>query len=570
MSTPITVSLRARLTLGFGAVLLLLIVLTAIGIAEVRFIDATLTHMNDVNSVKQRYAINFRGSVHDRSIALRDAVLVDDKNVAAVVADIARLQAFYLQSAGPLDAIMASTGSDATEEEHAVLTAIKRTEARTLPLIEAVIAARRAGDRAGAEALLLEQARPAFVEWLAGINRFIDLQESRNGIEAALARAKAGGFQRLMLSASAAAVAIGLAFGLWAVAALRPLRRLTGIMLKLADGDLETAVPPARGRDEIAQIAGAVAVFKANAVEAAAFRARQAESEAETRQRRQAEMAALAQRFEEQVSGVVDGVSTSATDLRGAAHSQSDSAEQAKGKVDEVAGASSEAASSVQAVATAAEQLAASAAEIGARIGESAHRARAAAEQAESSNTIVDGLAERAARIGQVVSTINDIASQTNLLALNATIEAARAGEAGKGFAVVAHEVKALANQTAQATQDIARQVGDIRTATNQAIAAMRSVAEGIRAVDEIAGAITAAVEEQNAAMGEITRSVQHAADGTTRVDGAIGGVHQAAVQTGAASAQVLAAADSLNRRAGELRLQVQAFLGGIRASGGQ
>jgi len=567
MTPTLTFPLRVRLILGLGAVLLLLAGLTAIGIREVRSIDRTLTHMAEINGVKQRHAINFRGSVHDRSIALRDVILVSDSELDKVLAEIERLRAFYAASAGPLDA-MFGAGADVTEDERAILASIKAAEARTLPLLEQVVAARRAGDRAGAEALLLAQARPAFVEWLARINQFIDLQEARNGTEAAQSRATARGFQTLMLTACAVALAVGVGFGLWIVAALRPLRRLTGAVLKLADGDLDACIPAASGKDEIAQISGAVAVLKTNAVEAAAFRARQAEMEEQNRIRRQEEMESLARAFEEQVSGVVDGVSTAAAELRGAAGSLSSGAAQSQQRVEDVATASTEAAASVQTVAAAAEQLAASAGEIGSRIEESANRARAAAEQATGTNTIVDGLAERAARIGAVVQMISDIASQTNLLALNATIEAARAGEAGKGFAVVAHEVKQLANQTARATEDIARQVGDIRGATDQAIAAIRGVTDGIRAVDEIASAIAAAVEEQNAATAEITRSVHQAADGTNRVNTAIVGVRDEAVQTGAAASQVLASADGLGGQAQVLRRQVDNFLATVRGGG--
>ena len=200
MFLPRHATIRTRLFLGFGVVLVLLISLTVIGVREVRKIDADLTRINDVNSVKQRYAINFRGSVHDRAIALRDVVLTSDATtLSAVLADIDRLAAFYDQAAKPLDAMFAAM-SDIEPEERAMLAGIKEIEAKTLPAIKAVTAARKAGDMAAAQTALMQDARPAFTEWLKRINAFIDLQEHKNQRIADRARTVTSGFQTLMLS----------------------------------------------------------------------------------------------------------------------------------------------------------------------------------------------------------------------------------------------------------------------------------------------------------------------------------------------------------------------------------
>jgi len=177
----------------------------------------------------------------------------------------------------------------------------------------------------------------------------------------------------------------------------------------------------------------------------------------------------------------------------------------------------------------------------------------------------VRSLADAAGRINGVVSLIKEIANQTNLLALNATIEAARAGDAGKGFTVVASEVKALASQTARATEEIARQIASVQTATQGTVAAIEGVGHTIAAINEIAASVASAIEEQTATTGEITRNVQQAAQGTEQVSGNIVQVTQAAGQTGTAATRVLGASNQLSQQAETLRHEVETFLAGIR-----
>ena len=179
----------------------------------------------------------------------------------------------------------------------------------------------------------------------------------------------------------------------------------------------------------------------------------------------------------------------------------------------------------------------------------------------------MQGLAQAAQKIGDVVSLITDIAEQTNLLALNATIEAARAGDAGKGFAVVASEVKNLANQTAKATDEIGAQIAGIQTATQEAVAAIEGIGKTISKIDEVAAGVASAVEEQGAATQEIARNVEQAAAGTQEVSSNISGVSQAANETGSAATQIHTAANRLAGRSEALRREVDKFLANVRAT---
>jgi methyl-accepting chemotaxis protein len=188
-------------------------------------------------------------------------------------------------------------------------------------------------------------------------------------------------------------------------------------------------------------------------------------------------------------------------------------------------------------------------------------------EETQQTDETVRGLAESAGRIGDVVSLISNIAAQTNLLALNATIEAARAGEAGKGFAVVASEVKSLATQTAKATQDIDAQINQVRGVTQQAVSAIRRIQVTIDEVNKVATTISASVEEQGAAMREIARNTQLAADRTRDASQSVTAVSDGTAATTQSAEAVKAAAESLGVQATRLRDQVDGFMTRIRAA---
>ena len=269
----------------------------------------------------------------------------------------------------------------------------------------------------------------------------------------------------------------------------------------------------------------------------------------------------LAERFEESVGAIARTVSDAASGMRDAARGMSESADEAGKRTAAVNIASEQAASHVAAAASGAEELAVSVAEIGRQVTESAQIAARAVLQAEATDRSVGGLSDAAARIGEVVELINDIAGRTNLLALNATIEAARAGEAGKGFAVVASEVKILANQTAKATEGIAGQIASMRTATGEAVTALRSIGGTIQRMNEIAAAIAGAVEQQGAATQNIAQAVQQAAVGTTEVNGNIAVVTNAVNDTGHRAVGVLEAATALSSQSEELKSEVSRFL---------
>jgi methyl-accepting chemotaxis protein len=285
------------------------------------------------------------------------------------------------------------------------------------------------------------------------------------------------------------------------------------------------------------------------------------------RQKQQDRISSAIRDFDAQMKTVLDTLGGSATNLQNSANVLAANAEQSTRQSAAVAAGSEEASANVQAVASATEQLTSSVREIGRQVSESTRITGRAVEQAGQSGVSMQGLAEAAQRIGAVVELINTIAGQTNLLALNATIEAARAGDAGRGFAVVASEVKALAEQTAKATDEISQQILAIQTATKQSVGSMQEIGATIASVNEIATAIAAAVEQQGMATAEIARNVQEAARGTHEVSSNIAGVSRAANETDQTATRMLSAANEISQQSDLLRTSVEGFFAAIRAS---
>jgi len=361
-------------------------------------------------------------------------------------------------------------------------------------------------------------------------------------------------------------VILPIAFAL-AHLATRQLLRLAAAMRRIADGDLEMAVPYAGRLDEIGVMATTVEVFKANAVQRLRLEVEQREADVRAGQERKADIHKLADGFEAAIGQIADTVSSAATQLEAAASSLTHTAETTQQLSATVAGASDDASSNVQSVASAARQLSGSVDEIARQVHESSNIAHEAVGQAEKTDARIQDLSQAASRIGDVVKLITAIAEQTNLLALNATIEAARAGDAGRGFAVVAQEVKALAAQTAKATDEIGTQIGTMQAATQESVAAIKEIGSTIGRIAQIASVISAAVEEQGSAMGEIARNVEQAAQGTSQVAANIAEVNRGANETGSASSQVLVSAKSLSNEGGKLKVEIRKFLTTVRAA---
>ena len=389
---------------------------------------------------------------------------------------------------------------------------------------------------------------------------------SRHAVEDTAAAVASG--RTLLLSIAGCSLVLSGAIA-WLYVGRRVVRRLATLgraMQAVAEGDLRVEVPRGGG-DEITKMAQALSVLRDGLVEAERQRAGQDAERARAEAARVAGQQALAQEVESSLGVVAAELAASAAQLGCAADGLASTADRTAEQATAAAVGATQAGFNVQTVAAAAEQMAASVAEITRTVGEAADAAGQAVKQARATDGTVRALAAGAGRIQEVVGLIAGIAGQTNLLALNATIEAARAGDAGKGFAVVASEVKALAAQTAKATEEIGQQIAQMQGATGQAVEAIRGIGVTVERTGELAAVIAAAIEQQGLATREIAGSVAEAALGTTEVSANVGRVSQGVSETNDALGGLRSSTDEVARQGAALRAELSGLVGRLRAA---
>jgi len=396
---------------------------------------------------------------------------------------------------------------------------------------------------------------------LSAVRRAAD--ERLEVVKAETAATQQSIFWAICITMAAVAVA-ALLFGRWLSS---PLIRMAAAMQNLAQGNIDSAIERFKRRDEVGVMSGALSVFHEKLLENRTLTADQARLQEQTAADRKAEMLRLANGFEQSVGRIIETVSSASSEIELAAGSLTKTAEVTQGLSARVAAASDQSSANVQSAATASEEMASSVSEIGRQVRESHKVAHDAVRQAEETNARISELSQSAGRIGEVIKIITAVAEQTNLLALNATIEAARAGEAGRGFAVVASEVKALAAQTAKATDEIGAQIAQMQAATQHSVAAIKEIGGTIGRISEISSTIAAAVEQQGAATRKIAENVQQAAQDATEVTSSITDVNRGATDTGTAAGQVHNLASSLVDESNTLKSEVETFLATVRAA---
>jgi methyl-accepting chemotaxis protein len=403
-------------------------------------------------------------------------------------------------------------------------------------------------------------------------NAAIDVVAKQTAEEMASLAARADGmFVATAIWLGSSVVGALALIGLFAVVMVRgtivtPLAGVTGALSAIAEGRTDTAVPGAERGDEIGALARTAETFR-SAIVAREAMEQERRAEVAAREARANAVQAETARFADASSGVMASLTDAATQLGAAVAGMRAVAEATASGSTAMAGAAGSASSNVQTVAAAAEELSASIGEITRQVSDAARIAGRAVEEARRTDGTVQGLADGARKIGDVVRLISDIAGQTNLLALNATIEAARAGEAGKGFAVVASEVKNLAAQTAKATEEIAGQIEAIQGSTGQAVTAIGAIGKVIDEIATIASAIAAAVEQQGAATAEIARNVQQAAAGTAEVSEKVGVVQQAGADADRQAGAVASSSEAVSAASAQMRGEIETFLARLRAA---
>ena len=555
-------SIRAKLLAVVSLLLASLVVMGAFGVMALRSQNAHLVDIQANWLPSVQTLGDLRASTITYRVVARDMIALTDPEARARTE-----KTFEAVSQNVDKARKAYEPLITFEEERANYKDFSQHWATYTAELKELIAMAVKGQINEARELNTSKVNPIGLKADAAIRKGIELNNKGAADAAAAALQEYNRAFWMVLGGLGLLITIGLGSALYLVGDVaRAIASIITPMHALGRGDLSANVPHQGEKTEIGKMADALQVFK-DALIAKKAADEAAATEAEAKIQRGHRVDAITRDFEAMVGEMVSSLSSASTELEAAANTLTSTADTTQQLSGSAASASREVSDNVQSVAAASEEITSSVNEISRQVQESSRIAQSAVEQAQTTDTSIAALSQAAGRIGDVVKLINAVAEQTNLLALNATIEAARAGEAGRGFAVVASEVKALAAQTAKATEEIGTQIEGMQSATESSVSAIREIGKTIGSISEISAAIAAAVEEQGAATKEIARNMQEAAKLSTQVASNVTDVNKGAGETGSASTQVLASAQSLSKESGQLRLEVDKFLTAMRAA---
>ncbi|WP_292759660.1 methyl-accepting chemotaxis protein [Methylophaga sp. UBA2689] len=506
-------TIKNRLQLGFGIVLSLMVLIAIIGINEVSKIDRTMSKINEVDSVKQRAAINFRGSVHDRAISVRDVVLSENRAERQQhLQDIERLEQFYSESAISLEA-MANNPQQFTVEEKTLLDNIKSIEQQTLSHTAETIQLINQGRDSEARDYLLQNTSPAYTQWLKAVNQFIDFQEATISEQVDYIRQQTGGFMALMITVTLIAFIIAIFVSY----------RLIGRLYSTIGGEPDSAAQLIRvfASGDLTQqahtkfpksIVGALSTMSSelsHIMKAISSSAGQVSDAAKVMNQTSTDNQSLVIDQKQQTLDGANAISEISTSVQEIARLTNEAAMQAQTADKETINGNQEVAKTLTSIA-----------ELAAKVEEAAR--------------VIDELSEDSKQIGTVVEVIADITEQTNLLALNAAIEAARAGEHGRGFAVVADEVRGLASRTKESTLNIQKLIEKTQSRTVIAVKVMEEgknkahqcvtqaehageslavISRSVTAINDMNAQIASVAEQQSAVAEEINNNFRRITD---------------------------------------------------------